>query len=210
MNMKINASRKPEIADINQLTAEKNILCKLNILEAWAKNGIPSIHAVGSGIDKDLSSLDYFPRSIRQFNFWDGSQNSLQLREGMPAIFRNANETLNSHKELRLRVALVLETLVIKSISQANQLKPLRIKKLTTSLELEKKLRIVAETELVIMRENIRLLQRKISESQSSSAIIEREFQRLVKSLEKQIEDSKEELATLKAKLAKVAPLKSV
>ncbi|MFQ6333988.1 hypothetical protein [Methylophilus sp. 3sh_L] len=208
--MKINASRKPEIADINKLSAERNILCKLNILEAWAKNGIPPIQTINSGIDKNLAGLEYFPRSIRQFNFWDGSQNSLQLREGIPAIFRNANETLNSHKELRLRVAAVLEALVIKSLSQANQLKPLRIKKLNTSLELERKLRSVAETELIVLRENMRLLQRQISESQSSSVSIEREFQRLVKSLEGELEDTKAELATLKAKLAKVVPLKRV
>lgn len=208
--MKINVSRKPKIADINKLSAEKNILCKLNILEAWAKNGIPPVEATESRIVKDVASLEYFPRSIRQFNFWDGSQNSPQLREGMPAIFRNANETLNSYKELRLRVASVLETLVIKSISQANQLKPLRIQKLTISLDLEKKLRIVAETELVILRENLRLLQRQLSESQSSSASVEREFLRLVKSLESELEGSKAEIATLKAKLAKVVPLKVV
>lgn len=209
MNMQKNASRKPKIADINKLSAEKNMLCKLHILEAWAKSGVPSVQQ-DHGIGNCLSNLEYFPRSVRQFNFWDGSQNSLKLREAMPSIFRNANETLNSHKGLRLRVVAVLEALVSKSLSQANQLKPLRIKKLTSNLDVEKRLRIVAETELVILRESMRLLQRQISESQSTSDNIEREFQRLVKSLEIELEEVKGELATLKAHLAKIVPLRSV
>ena len=145
-------SRKPPVADVNKDNAKNNIVCKKNLLNGWAKNGIPIVPDDPSSPSEAIGKLEYFPRTIRQFNFWDGSANSQSVRNGFPTISRNANDTLRRYPVLKGEVEDILDALIAREILQQNHAKPIRLKKLYDSNALEKKLRVILENELVNLR----------------------------------------------------------
>ena len=203
-------ARKPSVADVNKENAKNNIIRKKNLLEAWANNGIPYVPIQNTNQNKSIGELEYFPRSIRQFNFWDGSANSTQIRSGFPAISRNANDTLRSHPSLKNLVELVLDGLIARETLQQNQSKPIRIKKIRDSLAIEKKLRCIAEAELINVRKQQTEERRKYNDDKAASNSQIVELKKMVSELQRQNIDAVQEISGLKSRLMKVAPLKKV
>lgn len=125
----------------NKQDALKNILTKKDILMLWSKTSIP--HASNG-------RLEFFPKTIRQFNAWDMSQNSPALKTALPPIARNANDTLRNYPSTRAEVSSAIAALVFMSsqkVSKGEKLSALKQKKDDMALYIT-----VLEHELVTLR----------------------------------------------------------
>lgn len=203
-------SRKPAVADVNKDNAKKNIVCKKNLLDAWAKNGIPLVLDDLSSPRSAIGQLEYFPRTIRQFNFWDGTANSHSVRNGFPTISRNANDTLRRYPELRKEIEDILDALIAREILQHNRAKPIRLKKLRDSNTLEKKLRTILENELANLRKQ-QSEERKIHNDKVVGLDGQvKELKKLVRELKVENEELNLQIGTLNSQLLKISPLRKV
>ncbi|WP_050470702.1 hypothetical protein [Herbaspirillum chlorophenolicum] len=202
--------RKPPVAETNKNNAKQNIVRKKNVLDAWAKNGIP-FEAVDESNTKAVSgALDFFPRSIRQFNFWDGSENSEVVRSELPEIARNANDTLRSYPDLKSEVEKILDALIAREILQKNQSKPIKVKKLLDTNALEKKLRSILENELVNLRRQQADDRKKYNGDVASLTGQITELKGIVHDLKSENQGLSQQVRNLKSQIAKVSPLKGV
>lgn len=189
----------PPVAALNKKLALENINKKINILREWANSVIPAIN--------EKESLDFYPKSVRQFNLWDGSQNSLCLGED---IKKNANDTLRSYPLQLSEVVQLIETLQLRATEQIDGSKKIRIGKIKAELAVEKRLRQIGESALIALRRELKLEQVKhqqtISRSESQLNELKREISRLS-------EDNirlAQENANLIAIAAKVRPIRGV
>ncbi len=203
-------SRKPAVADVNRDNARRNIVCKKNILEAWARNGIPQVLVEESNQKGNIEMLEYFPRSIRQFNFWDGTVNSQYVQSGFPTITRNANDTLRNHPVLREEVEMVIDALIAREAIQQNQSKPIRIKKLTDASALERKLRTILENDLANLRKQQGEERRRYIDEVASLRGQVAEMKAQVRHLKTENQGLSQQVRDLKGQLVKVLPLKGV
>lgn len=80
-----------KISELNRIEAIRNIRLKIFLLKEIS-NG------------SDFSAEEYLPKTLRQFNSWDLSQNTLQFRKGVAPIKRNANDTLNKYPDIKSEV----------------------------------------------------------------------------------------------------------
>lgn len=87
----------------NKQAAIENIRNKLAILSHWKADGIP-VRADGP--------TEYFPRTIRQFNGWDLSQNSRHIAERYLSIKKNANDTLRNYPSTLAEVQTAISSLI--------------------------------------------------------------------------------------------------
>lgn len=203
-------SRTPSVAEVNRINAKQNIIRKKNILGAWAKNGIPFVPVEGEGKASTSGVLEFFPKSIRQFNFWDGSNNSPLVQSGLPTIARNANDTLRSYPDLKVEVQQVLDALIAREILQKDQAKPIRVKKLLETNALEKKLRAILESELVNLRRQQVDDRKKYNNETASLTGQVTELKGMVRDLKAENQDLVRQVHNLQSQLAKVSPLKGV
>jgi hypothetical protein len=97
---------------INKKEALLNIQKKTDILRDWSKGIYPH----------PLVSHDYFPTTIRQFNHWDMSQNTQDLKCLYPTIKTNANDTLRSYPQLRNEIEQIISLLILKSKQPSNKI----------------------------------------------------------------------------------------
>jgi len=210
--MKKTARRsEPKVAEFNKQRAIGNIHCKLRILNGWVENGIP---VTQSGTCDDIPrtsaqiSLEYFPKSVRQFNAWDASQNSNEIQAALPTICRNANDTLRKHAHLRSEVVQTIESLRLRAADQFEGTKPLRIGKLRAALKLEVHLRTLLEHELIAIRRDLK------AEKQAHNNVVQKvenqskEFKEYIGRLTNDNERLSEENSVLIRKLTKIAPLR--
>jgi len=204
--MKDQLNRKPAVAKINQEKAEQNIIRKLNILDAWSRNGIPVHEHDAEG----RPVLEYFPTSVRQFNAWDGGINGDAVKKAFPEISKNANDTLRKKEVLRRKVDDVLIALALRRETQIKLARPAKLVKLKMSLALEEQLRKILESELIALRIELKAVQKeKRVIAERSSSVIE-EFRSELAEIKMQNELLKTECSDLKKRLAKVAPMKKV
>jgi len=94
--------------------ATENIERKLNVLEAWVRNGIPVVMSTSGHrlIDaNERTMVDFFPKSLRQFKAWDGSQNCEATRVALPELRPIGNDTLANRPELERRAILFIAML---------------------------------------------------------------------------------------------------
>lgn len=202
--------RKPPVADINRNNAKQNIIRKKNVLDAWAKNGIPVVATDKANTKTNSGEIEFFPRSIRQFNFWDGSANSELARSDLPKIARNANDTLRSYPDLRREIEQTLDALIAREILQKNQSKPIKVKKLLDANVLEKKLRSILENELVNLRRQQADDRMRYNHEVASMTGQVTELKRLLRDLKSENQDLSQQVRNLKSQIAKVSPLKGV
>jgi len=83
------------ISEINRNEAIRNIRLKISLLKEISSSS-------------DFPTGEYCPRTLRQFNNWDLSQNTLEYREKVAPIKRNANDTLNKYQDLKSEVVASL------------------------------------------------------------------------------------------------------
>lgn len=83
------------ISERNKNEAIRNIRLKISLLKEMFSNA-------------DFPTDEYYPTTLRQFNNWDLSQNTLGFRNNFAPINRNANDTLNKYPELKSEVVATL------------------------------------------------------------------------------------------------------
>ncbi|MGF1832592.1 hypothetical protein [Photobacterium sanguinicancri] len=99
--------------------ARGRIVAKLDILERWAKAGLPYLRTpeglyitdVESNINQEVKQLDYFPYgAMDQFFKWDGSQNCLytQQEEELGDLHTTPRKTVMQHMDLVERLELLV------------------------------------------------------------------------------------------------------
>ena len=206
MNSKTNVL--PQIAQQNRDSAILNINNKIRILKEWASKGIPEYIEKGLDRNSDVSVLEYFPKTIRQFNSWDGQRNSDMFQSEMPSLRPNANDTLRKHALLRSEVETLLPLLVLQAESQRLEKRPASIRRLRVELDREKKIRELLENEIIEARRQLRIAQ-EISEAAtvSRNAIAE-EFQARVEILTNENSRLREEIFLLRKQHLKPIPTK--
>ena len=203
-------SRTPSIAMTNKSNARNNIVLKKNILDAWAKNGIPHVPVEDVAASVAKVQLEHFPRTIRQFNFWDGSANSEQIRNVLPAITRNANDTLRLHPDLRNDVDEAINAVKQREILQLSQVKFTKISNLQGQIAMEKRLRSIAERALVDVRRQQKEDRRSYNDDIAGLNSQIAELKGLLENLKIDNKEAHHLIASLKTKLVKVAPLKKI
>ncbi|MCK8666765.1 hypothetical protein M1M11_17920 [Pseudomonas azerbaijanoccidens] len=80
-----------KISELNRIEAIRNIRLKISLLKEISNRS-------------DFSAEEYLPKTLRQFNNWDLSQNTLELRKSVAPINRNANDTLNKYPDIKSEV----------------------------------------------------------------------------------------------------------
>ena len=189
----------PKVATINKHRALSNLNRKLHLLRSWVENGVPTIEETGNP--------DYFPKTVRQFNLWDGTQNTTDLAV---AIERNANDTLRKHVELRSAVERALALLQLRATEQLQNRKNLRIGRLQTALSLQKQMRQTLEEQLIILRKELKA---EKSERERSARRLAGQMNELKTELQRLLTENHElkiENASLISTAAKVKPIRQV
>lgn len=201
--------KSPKIASLNRDVAAANIKRKLAILRAWLAKEIPAL-APGDGdvAPRQQVTLDYFPRSLRQFNNWDGTQNCATTRAGLPPILRNANETLRKHQSLRTELERLLSALSLRAAEQSAALKPHRISKLIAELKVERARRSLLEREVVELRRHLKAELARLTQELQVKNSINHELQSLVGNLRSDNEALTARNADLAHTLSRVVPLR--
>lgn len=80
-----------KISELNRIEAIRNIRLKISLLKEIFNSS-------------DFSAEEYLPKTLRQFNNWDLSQNTLEFRKSVAPINRNANDTLNKYPDIKSEV----------------------------------------------------------------------------------------------------------
>ncbi len=184
----------------NKLKALSRIESKIVLLDSWAATGVPD--------RPDGSGKEFYPKSVRQFNFWDLTENSICVRERNPNCARSANDTLNQYPHLRAQI----ETLIvaIRQREQGGVTKLEKIKALKERLTIHQEYSSVLERQLVILRlqssDQETALRSEISRLQNILV----EEKSLFSLLKKENGNLKRKVSELTATLKKVAPLRDV
>lgn len=202
---------EPKVAEHNKQRAIANINCKITILQGWISNGIPIVQVQPDETGAQASSpvsLEYFPKSNRQFNAWDGSQNSKDLNALLPKISRNANDTLRKNANLRTKVEQIVESLRLRAADQCQDAKPARISKLRSALKVEKRIRALLENELIEVRRALKAEQSAHKSKTQKAENQSKEFREYVLRLTSENQRLAEENAALIKKLAKISPIR--
>jgi hypothetical protein len=189
---------------INKQAALSNILLKRDILLSWKDDGIPS----ASGDISNADYLEYFPKSIRQFNAWDLSKNSDVVRKLFPGVKRNANDTLNNYPSIRLEISGLLRSL--RSLSSLKKGKPERLVDKQRQIDDSRSYITLLERELIQIRIERSDLVSQLKKIQSRDSSIVGELKSVVSRLESEVGRLKRENSDLIAALAKIAPLREV
>jgi hypothetical protein len=198
-------------AEVSKAEAEANIIRKLNVLDDWLANGIPYQKTVlGNTLldDNDHSLLDFYPRSLRQFKAWDGSQNCEFVRAQLPNFAATGNDTLAKRKTLEERARNVIVALRERADVQANSTRRSAMKQLTGELK-------IAQAIIEVRNAELREQQRKLRQIERDNATLNRkltgdeaEFKEAYGTLFREVETLKVLNAQLTAQLAKIAPLR--
>lgn len=120
--------------------ANKNIKVKLSIIELWYDKGIPLLYDNEGELVRDNSGevqLDFFPKSLRDFYKWNGSQNCKNTQKLVSEITGTGTTTLDGDAELKNKVVGALEMIRKKAEFQlTNNNKTEKLKLMALDLEL--------------------------------------------------------------------------
>ncbi len=200
-------------AERSKAEATSNINRKIEVLRAWATNGIPFL--VGKdGLQlldsKDNKLLDYFPTSLRSFKEWNGTQNSLATQEVLPKIGRVGNDTLAIRPELEKEVIELLKALKLRAELQISAGKYSEIKRLTKEKQALTALLSIRRAEFRTLRVAMNSIENENQRITRKAEIEANEFDRVLASKNAEIERLKLENAELIASSKKVRSLRSV
>lgn len=116
-------SKGPKAAVLNQEAALVNIRTKISIMEKWITAGVPVViessePQIAASVEN--RELDFYPTSLRQFNFWESSKQCTAVMATLPPFGRNANDTLRKYPLLRNQVVSLLKELAKCTKRQSN------------------------------------------------------------------------------------------
>ncbi|SDZ25563.1 hypothetical protein [Pseudomonas sp. NFIX28] len=98
-------------AEANQKRALENILLKITALRAITTH------------ESLKNEREYYPKTIRQFNIWNASQNSMRFCEKFPSLDTNANATLNKYPDLIIELKSIFESAKLEAIEESQKKK---------------------------------------------------------------------------------------
>lgn len=182
----------------NKDAALSNILLKRDILLVWKVDGLPKFE----------QGYEYFPRTIRQFNFWDLSQNSHGIRSSFPSIKRNANDTLNKYLSARQEVSSLI--VFLKNYAAAARPQGDRLSVKISQLKEQKEYAHLLEKELILIRQDRADLSRRVKGLTAKIDSITHEFRSVVEKLESEISDLRKENAGLISASRKISSLRTI
>lgn len=204
-------TRKIYQAEISKAEADANIRLKINILSSWLAHGIPYLQTLdGSTLldSRNRKQLDFFPKSLRQFKTWDGSQNCEVVRAQLPAFTATGNDTLAKRPELANQARQAVEALRKRAEAQNNESRLSEIQNLTVELRIARATIEIRNAELRAQQRTIRTLERTKLTLDKKITGDGAEFHRIHSSLLVEIENLRSTNAQLAAQLAKLAPLR--
>lgn len=198
-------------AEVSKAEAEANIIRKLNVLKSWLANGIP-YHQTNDGNTllnaQNHKLLDFYPKSLRQFKLWNGTQNCCRVRDLLPEIATTGNDTLSKRPELEQQVGKVVEALKLRAQIQENSTKHVEIDRLEAELRIASDTIRLRNSELREQQRKILALQRTLSAVQVKAKNDEKEYKKDNEELLQEVETLKRLNANLTAQLSKVFPLR--
>jgi len=204
--------RKPvHQAEVSKAAAEENINQKLKILENWALKGIPYLRTTDGNFlldSRDNKILDFFPKSLRQFKSWDGSQNCELVRLEFPRLATTGNDTLAKRPVQEEEVRKVVLALRLKADSQNLESHPSVVKKLQAELKVANSIISIRNSELREQQRKLLRTGRDYRKLEVQSAGHLADAIKLNAKLAEEIESLKKQNAVLVSQLAKVSPLK--
>lgn len=193
--------------------ASANIEVKLGVLKAWLKNGIPYVedeegHTL---LEKNGQRIiDFYPRSLRQFKEWDGSQNCSAVRSSLPTIGRIGNDTLANRPEFEKIAIDLIESLKRVAQQQSDSSRQSVILKLSDQVAVLEQLLKIRRTEFRLTRQSLLACERKYEE-------LKNQFERETNQLRSTFFEQQSEIAQLKAtnsdltaSLSKLVPIGAV
>lgn len=192
---------------VNAAAADANIRRKISILELWIESGIPHIPQDSLSSESGSRLLDYYPRTLRQFNLWDGSTNSVLGELG--SIRKNAPQTLRKNLAMQETVERLLTALRLRAAEQIRSAKPIRIQTLTRKLEVSEVRRALLEHEMLEQRKNMKELSAELIRLKEANALISEEAHRAIGSMTATIQELRAANSDLTRQLAKVAPIRN-
>jgi hypothetical protein len=201
------SAEKPKAALINQQKALLNIETKISVLERWVKDGIPyACDEGGEAIELPggASQRDYYPSSVRQFNFWERSKQCHAVAEELPEFSRNANDTLRRHPGYQKQVQLLLSQLTRRVVHQNKKERVPALAELRRQLEVADARKGVLEVELVTMRSTLTQLESKVSRMERQMDADLAEAVKLQSKSESEIAELRRENAELTKTLRKI------
>jgi hypothetical protein len=200
-------------AEVSKAEADNNIKRKINVLKDWLDKGIPYRQTPDGNTlldDHDQKLLDFYPRSLRQFKAWDGSQNCEKVRAQLPTFIATGNDTLAKRPALEEQARRFITALRLRAESQTNATRQSELKRLEGELR-------VAEASIKIRNAELREQQRTLRRIESANTKLNHkvagdaaEFKRTYEILLAELETQKLLNAQLTAQLVKVAPLRQV
>lgn len=191
--------------------ATANISRKLAILSSWAETAIPYLcdHLGRTVLDeRQTRVLDFFPRSLRQFKEWDGSQNCLFVRSTLPKFGTTGNDTLAKRPELEENAIRLIVALKDRATSQLLEGRHTELKKLRTENRTLKGLLAIRRAEFRSQRLELLESARTAKDALDRLARETREFQRVFDEKELEIAKLAQEVARLTSLISSVRPLR--
>ncbi|AZC46380.1 hypothetical protein PUP81_06385 [Pseudomonas chlororaphis] len=98
-------------AEANQKKALDNILLKITALRSITTH------------ESLKNEREYYPKTVRQFNMWNASQNSVQFCERFPSLDANANATLNKYPNLIIEIKSIFESAKLGAVEESQHIK---------------------------------------------------------------------------------------
>ncbi|MBF8178042.1 hypothetical protein [Herminiimonas contaminans] len=148
---------KPAIAFVNQKKAESNIIAKIDALEFLLVEalGLEAIQTPVGTLPRANGVYCDFPKTIRQFNFWDSDSADNYPNLTIAKVSKNANETLKKHRVLHRRTAVVITKLNEHCVHLGKRTTSNPLRKLNEQLKESEALRKIIELELIECRRAI-------------------------------------------------------
>lgn len=207
------AATKPKAALVNQQNALQNIKTKIFILEQWVRDGVPYASGEDGKIIElpgGLSKIDYYPTSVRQFNFWERSKQCSTVADTLADFSRNANDTLRRHPAYRKQIESLISQITARALQQEKKERVPALAELRRQLNVAETRNGVLEDELVNLRSSVRRLEAKVNLVQGQADADLEEAAKLRSKLETEIAKVRRENAELTKSLIKIKSIRGV
>lgn len=204
--------KKPKAAVLNQQNATLNIQTKISIIEAWINDGIPQkIDGSGNPVQtpSGKKELDFYPTSLRQFNFWERSKHCPAVIATLRPFWRNANDTLRRNSPLRDQVVSLLKQLVKRGERESKTEEP-TVAALRRNLAVAETRKAVVEAHFSGQRKKIRELEQAVSNLEAKMHASLDEAAKANVQLQAEVASLRSEKAELAKALMTVKPFRAV
>ena len=205
--------RRIHQAEVSKAEAEANIERKLNVLESWLQAGIPYQQTADGNTllnHRDHKLLDFYPKSLRQFKAWDGTQNCELVRAQLPPLGTTGNDTLAKRPALQEQARRILTALRLRAEAQVDTGRQSELNRLKSELQVVEATIAIRNAEIREQRRTLRRLESANTRLNQKAAGDAAEFKSTYETLLTELETQKLLNAQLTAQLAKITPLRQL